>query len=355
MDKKKFDKVMDKWAAHEMEAAPDLKPRPEIYRKLEDKVKKSRVSFFSWPVRLAAAGIAAALITLVIVMQPPKEVEPFLGLREGTVEETGEKGERRDKMQVLGEAETEKQAEKVEKAERAKIRDIIEEGVKEERVEKPKVEEPPSKEQIVQKIEKTKQSDKEAIVQPEEAAARPRMEIALEKKEARSEVKMSRIAAVTPAIAVSERVEFQYQPKGSDAIERLDISVPQEEIISLSSEDNYRFILQLPQERYVHVYQVGAGKQLTRLFPNIEYNPAQNPLQAGKTIIIPLPPNWFYVEKDTGEVLIYVVTSAEPLQSWDEMFEKNAVGLLEKIEKDKQSPEDQVSIRVFKFSVDGSL
>jgi len=346
---------MDKWAAHEMEAAPDLKPRPEIYRKLEDKVKKSRVSFFSWPVRLAAAGIAAALITLVIVMQPPKEVEPFLGLREGTVEETGEKGERRDKMQVLGEAETEKQAEKVEKAERAKIRDIIEEGVKEERVEKPKVEEPPSKEQIVQKIEKTKQSDKEAIVQPEEAAARPRMEIALEKKEARSEVKMSRIAAVTPAIAVSERVEFQYQPKGSDAIERLDISVPQEEIISLSSEDNYRFILQLPQERYVHVYQVGAGKQLTRLFPNIEYNPAQNPLQAGKTIIIPLPPNWFYVEKDTGEVLIYVVTSAEPLQSWDEMFEKNAVGLLEKIEKDKLSPEDQVSIRVFKFSVDGSL
>jgi len=355
MDKKKFDKVMDEWAAHEMEAAPDLKPRPEIYRKLEDKVKKSRVSFFSWPVRLAAAGIAAALITLVIVMQPPKEVEPFLGLREGTVEETGEKGERRDKMQVLGEAETEKQAEKVEKAERAKIRDIIEEGVKEERVEKPKVEEPPSKEQIVQKIEKTKQSDKEAIVQPEEAAARPRMEIALEKKEARSEVKMSRIAAVTPAIAVSERVEFQYQPKGSDAIERLDISVPQEEIISLSSEDNYRFILQLPQERYVHVYQVGAGKQLTRLFPNIEYNPAQNPLQAGKTIIIPLPPNWFYVEKDTGEVLIYVVTSAEPLQSWDEMFEKNAVGLLEKIEKDKLSPEDQVSVRVFKFSVDGSL
>ena len=87
MDKKKFDKIMDEWAAHEMEAAPDLKPRPEVYQKLEEKQKKTRIVLFSWPVRLAAAGIAAALITLVIVLQPPKEVEPFLGLRKRAVTE----------------------------------------------------------------------------------------------------------------------------------------------------------------------------------------------------------------------------------------------------------------------------
>jgi len=179
-----------------------------------------------------------------------------------------------------------------------------------------------------------------------------------EKKDVKSEMKRSQIAAAAPAVSlqiVPELIEFQYQPKGSEAIERLDISAPQDEIMSLSSEDNYRLILQLPLERYVYVFQVGADEQLIRLFPNREYNPVQNPLQAGKTIIIPLPPNWFYVEKDTGEVLIYVVASAVPLQDWDKMDEKNATKLLDQIEKDKRKSEDQISIRVFKFNVHGSF
>jgi hypothetical protein len=352
MDKKKFDKIMDEWVAHEMEAAPDLKPSTEVYQRLEEKKKKSRFVLFSWPVRLAAAGIAAALIILVIVLQPPKEVGPFVGLRKGTVTERVEKGERSDKMQVLSEAETEEQVEKVGKAERTKMHERVEEGKKEEGTEKIEYEEPPVKIKTVEKMEKAKEEDKKAIVQPKEVAARPRMEIIPEKKEVKSEVKRSQIAAAFPSVA--EQIVFQYQPKGSEAIERLDISAPQDEIISLSSEDNYRLILQLPQERYVYVFQVGADEQPIRLFPNKEYNPSKNPLQAGKTIIIPLPPNWFYVEKDAGEVLIYVLTSVEPLQDWDEIYAKIATGLLDQMEQDKQSPEDRVSVRVFKFNVHGS-
>jgi hypothetical protein len=93
----------------------------------------------------------------------------------------------------------------------------------------------------------------------------------------------------------------------------------------------------------------------------MEYSPAQNPLQSGETVTIPLPPNWFYVEKDAGEVLIYVVTSAEPLLDWDELYEdyarttglKNKREISEKmldlIEVEKQSPEDRVSVRMFRF------
>ena len=315
MDKKKFDKIMDDWAAYEIEAAPDLKPRPEVYQKLEEKKKKPRFALFSWPVRLAAAGIAAALIILVIVMQPPKEMGPFVGLRKGTVAERAGKGEIEDRMQVLGEAETEEQVEEVIEPEKAKRIEKEEEGKKEERVKITEYAEPAAKTKIVEKMEKVKEADREAIVQPKEVAARPRMGVKPEKKDVKSEVKRSQIAAVAPAAPaqiVPELIEFQYQPKGSEAIERLDISVPQDEIIFLSSEDNYRLILQLPQEHYVYVFQVEADKQLTRLFPNTEYNPEQNPLQAGIMIIIPLPPNWFYVEKAKGEVLIYVVTSAEP-------------------------------------------
>ncbi len=351
---------MDEWVAHEMEAAPDLEPTPEVYQKLEEKKKKPKFALFSWPVRLAAAGIAAALIILVIVLQPPKEVEPFLGLRKGTVTEMAGKEEIEDRMQVFGEAEAEEQAkdivepEKVGKAESARIQERVEEEAKEEGIEKIEFEEPPAKTKIRDKMVEVKEADKEAIVQPNEVAARPRMELKAVKKDVASEVKRSQVAAA-PAVAVSERIEFQYQPKGSESIMGLDISLPQDETISLSSEDNYRLILQLPQERYVYVFQVGADKQLILLFPNTEYNPAQNPLQAGKTTIIPAPPNWLYMEKGRGEVLIYVVSSAEPLQESDELYVKIATGLLDQIEQDKQKYEDQVSVQVFKFNVHGSL
>ncbi len=338
MDKKKFDKIMEEWAAHYMGAAPDLEPSPEVYQKLEEKKKKPRFVLFSWPVRLAAAGIAAAFIILLVVIQPPKKVEPFLGLRKGIVAE---------KVQVLDEAEAEEQAEEVIEPEKAKRVEKEKEGKKEEKSVKIEHDLPPAKTMVVEKMEKPKIADKEILAQPKEVAARPRMEVKPEKKDVRLEVKRSQM--------VPELIEFQYQPKGSEAIERLDISAPQDEIMSLSSEDNYRLILQLPLERYVYVFQVGADEQLIRLFPNREYNPVQNPLQAGKTIIIPLPPNWFYVEKGTGEVLIYVVTSAEPLQDWDEIYAKIASGLLDQMEQDKRKPEDQVSVRVFKFNVHGSL
>jgi hypothetical protein len=171
------------------------------------------------------------------------------------------------------------------------------------------------------------------------------------------------VAAAAPAQTMPERIEFQYQPKGSEAITKLDFTSTQEETISLSSDDNYRLILLLPQERYVYVYQVKDEKQLVRLFPNEEYYPAQNPLQAGKRITIPLPPNWFYVGKEAGEASVYVVTSPAPLINWEtnyaEYSQANSTRVkqdisaefLDLVNKEKQDPKDQVSIHVFKFNI----
>ena len=344
---------MNEWITHEMKAAPDLMPSPEVYQKLEDGVRKSKVSFFSWPVRLAAAGIAAALIILVIVLQPPKEVDPLLGLRKGAVTDIAEKAEVEDRMQVLGEEPAEEQTkdyvtpDKVGKAEKAKIQKKVTEEVKREGAEATELEKPPAKIEIAEKVGDIEEADKEALVQPQEVAARPRMEVTPEKK-AKSEVKMSRIAAAAPSIAVSEQIEFQYQPKGSESFVSLDIGSSQDEVVSLASEDNYRLSLELPQERFVYVFQVGADKQLTKLFPNTEYNPVQNPVQAGNKIIIPSSPDWFYVEKGRGEVLIYVVSSAEPLQDWEDLDAIIAMGRQVQLEKGRG---DQVSVRVFKFNI----
>jgi cytoskeletal protein RodZ len=344
MDKKKFGKIMDDWVVHEMEAAPDLEPSPKVYQRLAEKKKKTRFVLFSWPVRLAAAGIAAALIILVIVIKPPREVEPLLGLKEGAVTDVAEKKEVEDRMQVVGEAETEEEVKQktqdAGKPETAKLQKKVVEEVKRERIEEKDYvgEEPSIKTRIVEKIEKAEEADKKMFAQPTVVAARPRKEIAA-------------VAPAAPEEIVPGRIEFQYQPKGSEDIKKLDIDSPQDEIISLSSEDNYRLILQLPQERYVYVIQVGAEEQPIRLFPNQEYSPSENPLQAGKATTIPLPPNWFYVEKDEGDVLLYVVTSIEPLFEWDDIDAKISAEWLEWIEKNKGKPEDRVSTRVFKFNI----
>ncbi len=76
---------MDKWASHEMHAAPEISPAPKVYQRLKDKQKKSRFVLFSWPVRLAAAGIAASVIILLIVLKPSEKLGPPVGLRKGFV------------------------------------------------------------------------------------------------------------------------------------------------------------------------------------------------------------------------------------------------------------------------------
>lgn len=371
MDKKKFDEIMDKWVAHEMESVPEIEPRPEVYRKLEEKRKKPRFGMFTWPVRLAAAGIAAALIVLVIVMQPPKEGGPFVGLRKGTAAEPAEEEEQRDRFQVLEESEKEELREETGEVKKTEVEEMVAEGKKQEKAKKTLKEEVTLVAQTAVTDVKSGEADKEGITQPGESSAKPRKEAEPEtgKKDAANEVKRSRIAAAAPAApalkkqVVEEDFRFQYQPKGSQSIQSLDASSPQDEIVSLSSEDNYRLSLRLPEERYVYVFQAGAEDRIVRLFPNPEYNPDQNPVQPGKAIVIPLPPNWFYVEEESGEVLIYLVSSAGPLEDWDEIYaeysrsaggrerERMAAGLLDKIEQNRQKPENQISVKVFRFNI----
>ncbi len=394
MDKRKFKELMDKWAAQEMKAAPEISPTEEVNRKFLAKQKRDRFGFFTWPVRLAAAGLAAALIILVIVLQPPKQIEPVIGLRKGIVEAKAhnEKRERMkqileetgEKEKVLGveEERTTKEAAKPERpkdavagAEEARK---IEGAEKEERMEQ---KEPPervkmqtAKTKVIERVEKPKEAEREVHEEADKKAAVKALGV-MAKSEVRerkagepleSKEKLIQATPAAPSFVewmAPERIEFQYQPKGAESVYGLDIEASRDEVISLTAEDNYRLLVELPQERYLYVFQVSANRRFIQLFPNAEYNPAQNPIRAGETIIVPLPPNWLYMEKGGGEVQIYVASSAEPLQAWDityaeysrsettEEKDKIAAGLLDQINKLKQSPKDQVSIRVFKLYI----
>lgn len=251
MDEEKFKQLMDKWASHEMNAAPEIHPSAEVYQKLKDREKKPGFAAISWPVRWAAAGIAAAVIILFIVLQPSEERGPLVGLRRGFGAETTEKGEQAQAFNEL-KVPREEEAPKIAKAPRAAAK-------------------------------------------------------AMAKREKKPQI-------------VTEQSIFQYQHPGTQTIQDLDISVSQDKVIALSPEDNYRLVLELARERYVSIYQTGGSESLVRIFPNPEYQSAQNPLQPGKTYIFPEPPNWFYVQEHEGEATIHIIASDQPQSELDELY-----------------------------------
>jgi len=160
--------------------------------------------------------------------------------------------------------------------------------------------------------------------------------IDIEKREKRSQI-------------ISEQYVIQYQRHGSESIEGLDIRAPKDKVLSLSSEDNYRLLLELAQERYIYIYQLSAEKTLTRLFPNQLYHPLNNPLQLGQKYILPSPPNWFYAQEAQGEVVIYIIASNEPQQEWDDLYAQ-----YESTEKKKMKKEI-LSCLIHAFTAIGKL
>jgi hypothetical protein len=93
MDDKKFEDILDEWMSYEIQKAPELRPREEMYRKIEGK-KRVR-EWFAFPrfLRWSAAGAAAAVIILMIVFYPGQD-RSTIGLRKGASIEP-KRGEKR--------------------------------------------------------------------------------------------------------------------------------------------------------------------------------------------------------------------------------------------------------------------
>jgi len=113
---------------------------------------------------------------------------------------------------------------------------------------------------------------------------------------------------------------FQYQKQGREFREGADIRSQRDEKIILTSDDNYRLLFQLFKDRFVSIYQFDSDKKLIRLFPNKAYSSAQNPLKGAQLYYLPSPPNWFHLDKNTGEEIIYVIASARLKHDWDDLF-----------------------------------
>jgi hypothetical protein len=116
------------------------------------------------------------------------------------------------------------------------------------------------------------------------------------------------------------RLWFQFQEQGSQAVESVDLQLPQEGRVTLTSADNYRLLIEPSEGTHVYLFQLSPDNHLARLFPNEVYAPAQNPLSPGETLHLPAAPNWLYLGDGRGEERLYVVASAQPIGNLERLY-----------------------------------
>jgi hypothetical protein len=160
--------------------------------------------------------------------------------------------------------------------------------------------------------------------------------------------------------AFSGRVVFEVQSAGAPDVKGWDFAGPPDEMISLSPDDNYRLVIDLPVERHVLALQYGPGEGLTRLFPVSGGTGAGNSVPPGR-VLIPAAPLWFFPEKGGGEATIYVVFSVGPDPDREDLLERYAgasrererkgilAELIAGLEDLRREPEGDVSVRTFRF------
>jgi len=189
-----FEKVIDAWADHEIESAPEMRPTAEMHRLVRARQKQISVAGFS--PRWAAVGVVVAGLVVLAVLyaaffQPsgPGQQVALVAQRQGFAAEKGV---------------------------------VIKKG------------------------------------SPSEKGPR---------------------RGPTPF----RNLLLQFQKQGSQVVEAIDLQNPPEEMLTLTSADNYRLLLELAKERHVYVFQLTSSGLLVQLFPNEAYSVVENPLQSGQT------------------------------------------------------------------------
>ena len=235
MSDEDFERTLDKWADHEIESAPEIRPTEEMYGLVRARGQgKPLYLFSSRPVMVAMAIATVALIVVLYALlvrpatlpdMPSDQQIAYVGQREGA-------------------------------AKGAVVREPV--------------------------VPKGRGAKKEALF--------------------------------------FDKLWFQFQEQGSQAVESVDLQVSQEGSVTLTSADNYRLVLEPSQDTHVYVFQLSPDNHLAKLFPNEAYTPAHNPLPPEEALHLPAAPNWFYLGEGMGEERIYVVASPQPTANLEHLY-----------------------------------
>jgi hypothetical protein len=99
----------------------------------------------------------------------------------------------------------------------------------------------------------------------------------------------------------------------------MDVTQSQDSYPVLSSNDNYRLMLNLKEPAYLYIFQINSENQPIKLFPDPERG-LRNPLKAEQVHYCPSEDEWYYLDENPGLETIYVCLSAEEMSAVDKMF-----------------------------------
>jgi hypothetical protein len=157
-----------------------------------------------------------------------------------------------------------------------------------------------------------------------------------------------------------EQLLFEFQSPGSPVVMQADVRAELDEVIALTSADNYRLVLEPARDAFVYVFQLTSSEALVKLFPNETYHSAQNPLQQG-LYHLPSAPNWFYLDDKKGIERLHIVASPQPLPHVEDLYARYSrakaeptkqealASLLKELESIEQPHPDEAVGWVFAF------
>ena len=102
---------------------------------------------------------------------------------------------------------------------------------------------------------------------------------------------------------------------------------PLREGMVLTSKDNYAIYFRPKQECYVYIYQADYSKKAFKLFPNVKYSTAENPVKVNSEYWLPAGKDYLFLDENTGEETIYIFASRMPSDSLENIKDATLDGI----------------------------
>jgi hypothetical protein len=117
-----------------------------------------------------------------------------------------------------------------------------------------------------------------------------------------------------------KQLMFQLKRHDSQRAEAVDLILPFEDTITLTSDDNYRLLLEPAKDGYIYAFQLTSSGTLVKLFPQEAYSSIDNPLQEEQVYYLPAEPNWLYLDQAAGEERLSIIASTQPLTELEDLY-----------------------------------
>lgn len=102
---------------------------------------------------------------------------------------------------------------------------------------------------------------------------------------------------------------------------------PLREGMVLTSKDNYAVYFRPKQECYVYIYQADYSKKAFKLFPNVKYSTAENPVKAGSEYWLPAGKDYLFLDENAGGETIYIFASKISSDSLENIKDETLDGI----------------------------